>query len=103
VLGDRWHIPKEHSKNHRAHWVALSRQALALLRGQDQSRELIFGPTMKPSASRRCSGGPTSWIAFSANHYRSTKRQKPLQSGQAPQGAGPAGLQVGRTHERAKG
>jgi hypothetical protein len=31
------------SKNHRAHWVALSRQALALLRGQDQSRELIFG------------------------------------------------------------
>jgi integrase len=43
VLGGRWHIPKEHSKNHRAHWVALSRQALALLRGQDQSRELIFG------------------------------------------------------------
>jgi len=43
VLGERWHIPKEHSKNHRAHWVALSRQALALLRGQDQSRELIFG------------------------------------------------------------
>ena len=43
VLGDRWHIPKEHSKNHRAHWVALSRQALALLRGQDQSRKLIFG------------------------------------------------------------
>jgi integrase len=43
VLGDRWHIPKEHSKNHRAHWVALSRQALALLRGQDESRKLIFG------------------------------------------------------------
>src|SRR5258708_3596726 len=43
VLGGRWHIPKEHSKNHRAHWVALSRQALALLRGQDQSREVIFG------------------------------------------------------------
>ncbi len=43
VLGDRWHIPKEHSKNHRAHWVALSRQALALLRAQDTSRELIFG------------------------------------------------------------
>lgn len=40
---DRWHIPKEHSKNHRAHWVALSRQALALLSGQDQSRKLIFG------------------------------------------------------------
>jgi integrase len=43
VLGDRWQIPKEHSKNHRTHWVALSRQALALLRGQDQSRELVFG------------------------------------------------------------
>src|SRR6267378_2263681 len=43
VRGDRWHIPKEHSKNHRAHWVALSRQSRALLRGQDESRELIFG------------------------------------------------------------
>jgi integrase len=43
VLGDRWHIPKEHSKNHRAHWVALPRQALALLRGRDTSRALLFG------------------------------------------------------------
>jgi integrase len=43
VLGDRWHIPKEHSKNHRAHWVARSWQALALLRAQDAARELIFG------------------------------------------------------------
>ena len=43
VLGERWHIPKEHSKNHRAHWVALSRQALDLLRAQHASRELIFG------------------------------------------------------------
>jgi len=43
VLGDRWHIPKEDSKNHRAHWVALPRQALALLRGQDTSRALLFG------------------------------------------------------------
>jgi len=43
VLGGRWRIPKEHSKNHRAHWVALSRQALGVLRAQDQSRERIFG------------------------------------------------------------
>jgi integrase len=43
VRDERWHIPREHSKNHRAHWVALSRQALAVLRGQDRSRELIFG------------------------------------------------------------
>jgi integrase len=43
VVGDRWHIPKEHSKNHRGHWVALPRQALALLRGQDTSRALLFG------------------------------------------------------------
>jgi len=43
VHDDRWHIPKEHSKNHRAHWVALPRQALALLRGQDTSRALLFG------------------------------------------------------------
>jgi integrase len=43
VRGDRWHIPAEHSKNGRAHWVALSRQVLALLRGQDSGRELVFG------------------------------------------------------------
>jgi integrase len=43
VRGNRWHIPSEHSKNHRAHWVALSREALAALRGQSDTRELIFG------------------------------------------------------------
>lgn len=43
VHGDRWHIPAEHSKNGRAHWVALSRQALALLSSLDAQRELIFG------------------------------------------------------------
>jgi integrase len=43
VRGDRWHIPAEHAKNGRAHWVALARQTLALLRGQDESRDLIFG------------------------------------------------------------
>jgi integrase len=43
VRGDRWHIPPEHSKNKRAHWVALARQALELLRQQNGSRELIFG------------------------------------------------------------
>ncbi len=43
VRGDRWHIPAEHSKNGRAHWVALSRQVLELLRSQDESRGLIFG------------------------------------------------------------
>lgn len=43
VRGDRWVIPAEHAKNHRAHWVALSRQALELLRGQDETRALVFG------------------------------------------------------------
>lgn len=43
VDGDRWHIPAEHSKNGRAHWVALSRQALELLGSLDARRELIFG------------------------------------------------------------
>lgn len=43
VRGDRWHIPVEHSKNKKAHWVALSREALALLRLQNETRELIFG------------------------------------------------------------
>ena len=43
VRGDRWLIPAEHSKNGRAHWVALSRQVLELLRGQDDGRGLVFG------------------------------------------------------------
>lgn len=43
VRGDRWHIPAENSKNKKAHWVALSREALALLRLQNETRELIFG------------------------------------------------------------
>lgn len=43
VRGDRWHVPAENSKNGRAHWVALSRQSLAVLRGQDHSRDFIFG------------------------------------------------------------
>jgi integrase len=43
VRGDRWHVPAAHMKNGKPHWVALSRQALALLRTRDESRELIFG------------------------------------------------------------
>jgi integrase len=43
VHGDRWLIPAAHAKNARAHWVSLSRQTLALLRGLDESRDLIFG------------------------------------------------------------
>lgn len=43
IRGDRWHIPAEHAKNGRAHWVALSRQALTLLRAQDNGRVLVFG------------------------------------------------------------
>jgi integrase len=43
IHGDRWLIPAEHAKNGRAHWVALSRQALALLRGLEAGRELVFG------------------------------------------------------------
>jgi integrase len=43
IRGDRWHIPAEHSKNGRAHWVALAPQALALLRDLPNGRELIFG------------------------------------------------------------
>lgn len=43
IHGDRWRIPAEHAKNGRAHWVALSRQALALLRGLENGRELVFG------------------------------------------------------------
>jgi len=43
VDGERWTIPAEHSKNAKAHWCALSRQALALLEMQDKDRALIFG------------------------------------------------------------
>jgi hypothetical protein len=47
------------------------------------------------NARKQYSGGPMNSIAFSANHYRSTKHQGLRKSGQAPQGAGPAGLHVG--------
>lgn len=43
VRGDRWRIPGEHTKNGRAHWVALSSQALTLLRDVPDQRELVFG------------------------------------------------------------
>lgn len=43
IAGSRWTIPAEHSKNAKAHWCALSRQALALLEAQPKDRELIFG------------------------------------------------------------
>jgi integrase len=43
LRGDRWHIPAEHAKNGHAHWVALSPKSLQVLRGLDESRELIFG------------------------------------------------------------
>jgi integrase len=43
VRADRWHIPAEHAKNDRAHWCALSRQALTLLAGVNRGRELVFG------------------------------------------------------------
>jgi integrase len=43
IVGDRWYIPKEHSKNGRAHWVALATQALALVKEQDSTRTLVFG------------------------------------------------------------
>jgi integrase len=43
IADDRWNIPKEHAKNARAHWVALSSQALALVKEQDATRTLVFG------------------------------------------------------------
>jgi integrase len=71
VHDDRWHIPKEHSKNHRAHWVALPRQALALLRGRILPARSSSGRPRTPvyrrgsaagasaSGSRRLSGRTT--------------------------------------------
>ena len=43
VDGARWTIPAEHSKNGKAHWCALSRQALAVLAGQSEDASPIFG------------------------------------------------------------
>lgn len=43
VQGDRWHIPEEHSKNGRAHWVALCPAALELLGEKPEGRALVFG------------------------------------------------------------
>ena len=39
----RWDIPAAHSKNGKAHWCALSRQALAVIEAQPKDRDLIFG------------------------------------------------------------
>lgn len=39
----RWTIPVEHSKNKRAHWCALPRQALEILARQDRNRQRVFG------------------------------------------------------------
>jgi integrase len=43
IAGERWLIPAAHAKNNRAHWVALSPQAVALLERQNKTRELAFG------------------------------------------------------------
>jgi integrase len=43
VRGDRWIIPAEHAKNKRAHWCALTRQALRILATVKSDRELVFG------------------------------------------------------------
>jgi integrase len=54
VHSDKWHIPAEHAKNDRAHWVALSRQTLRHLGSLDNGRELIFG--------RATTTGVQSWL-----------------------------------------
>ncbi len=40
---DRWVIPREHSKNKKAHWVALSPKAIALLESLPKKSNLVFG------------------------------------------------------------
>lgn len=45
IRDDRWNIPREHSKNKRAHWIPLPRQAHAILDRQDRSRQHVFGST----------------------------------------------------------
>jgi integrase len=41
--GTRWHIPAEHAKNGRAHWVPLSPLARAILDSRPRHRYLVFG------------------------------------------------------------
>lgn len=45
IVGDRWTIPREHSKNKRATWIPLPRQAQEILARQDRNRRLVFGIT----------------------------------------------------------
>ena len=45
LAGDVWHIPAEHSKNGRAHWVPLPSSALEIINAQDHHRRKIFGHT----------------------------------------------------------
>ncbi|HZO22285.1 MAG TPA: tyrosine-type recombinase/integrase [Steroidobacteraceae bacterium] len=43
IAGERWSISAAHTKNGRAHWVALSSQARAILDSLSRERRLIFG------------------------------------------------------------
>jgi integrase len=43
IKGDRWLIPREHMKNQKPHWCALSRQTRKLLRELKSDRALVFG------------------------------------------------------------
>jgi len=43
IEGARWNIPAAHSKNGKAQWVSLSRQALEVLAGQPADASPIFG------------------------------------------------------------
>jgi integrase len=87
IHGDRWSIPAAHSKNGRAHWVALSRQALALLREQSNDRDLIFGRVTNTGVQawlRRWCERETIDPAFTPHDLRRTAATRMNEIGIAP-------------------
>src|SRR5262249_17859216 len=51
IYGDVWQLPKEKTKNRRAHNVSLSRQALTVIEQQPKAGEHVFTNGSKPIAN----------------------------------------------------
>ncbi len=69
VDGDRWTIPAQNAKNAREHWVALPRQAEALLKELNRDRQTIFG--------RATTTGVQAWLRRWADREKITPRFTP--------------------------
>ncbi len=69
IDGDRWTIPARNTKNGREHWIALPRQAEALLQELDRERRTVFG--------RATTTGVQAWLRRWADRQKITPRFTP--------------------------